>query len=1470
MKQIPVSFGRSNHLEGIFIDGSRNKPVVITWNTGIHHRVGPTRLYVELANTLYNDHDLACLRFDLSMLGESQNADDSLEGQERNIRDVQDAMNFLQEEYGFSSFILVGLCSSAIDAFQTAVIDERVKSLVMVDTFAFKTMQYYQHYYANRVFSGKRWKKLIEKTFSSEEIDSNIPKDEFEGFWPSQEEANRGLEALQKRGVNLFVTYTGGYEYIYTYDDQFRDMFPNIRFGDKLSLSRHPEADHLFLIREDRIAFFTELSAWLQFTIPQELNKARTLVDLIDSWPERFGRDTAIQHSHDRYSYFDIDKRSKIIAASLQEQGVCPGDRVLVSLERGVDLIATIIAILRAGAAYVPIDLSYPEDRKQYMATTSHAKIAVCESSNQAFFEALDIKCLSPEKCLLSPDMFRRVTLTEDATAYIIFTSGSTGKPKGVEMPHASLLNLIQWQKKSLPSLGACLQFTPISFDVSFQEIFGSLETGSKLCLISNRDRMDPSTLLDHLLTYKINSLFLPYVALQILADEATRSKVYPSSLQNVVSAGEQLKITSSIRLFFQHLPSARLHNHYGPSESHVVTSYILHSSPKDWPDLPPIGQAIDGCLAKILPNGHDKSMGELLLGGVCLAKGYFRQEEQTNQKFRLVEGERYYHTGDLVEIDSEGQFLYLGRNDSQVKIRGYRVELAEVELAISKNSECKEAIVFVDRRHAEDPCLQALVQYEQGLVFDAKSILQTLSESLPEYMIPEGIYQIENIIHTPSGKIDRKSLIENWLSSAEDHTPVQNSDNNNQLEQESILKLFRKHSRNQSFSWEDSFFDHGGNSIRAIALINELNNTLKTQFKVTKLFDSPSPKKLFSIDTEIKKSEDPVLHSNEPIAIVGMSCRVPGASHIEELWELLQAGSETAHRFDLKDLDPSIPDTIKTSSNYVPVRGTIDKADCFDHKHFGISLGEARILDPQQRHLLELAVQAIEDAGIDLSKNNQVGVYTGVGHNTYYLKNLFKNEKLISQVGEFAAMLANDKDYTSTRIAHKLNLSGPAISVHTACSTSLVATIMGVRALQNGECKAALCGGFSLSSPVASGHLYNEGGILTKDGHCRPFDDDATGTYFSDGGGLVVLKRLSDARKDQDRIYGIIQGCGLNNDGGDKASFSSPSIEGQKRAIQSALQEASLKHAAPIISVECHGTATPIGDPIEVEALEQAIKDYPHLLNPKVGIGSIKGNFGHLTSAAGVIGLIKSALSCYHQKLVPTINFKKLNRKIDLSSSPLCIQSHNELPDLPQNFSIGVSSFGVGGTNAHLVLSNDLDEVRASSSKPMEGYYILPLSAASEHALRDWTQLVSTHISTFPEQVDSIENLLWKTARGQNRFRNTIVANYTGQGLDFSLSETYQNDRQTKRVIWCFPGQGSQFLGMACAIYHAHPMIKERIDQGHEFVRQKLGIELLPLLLTTESQEGLSHKLNQTLYTQPALFIVQYALGEFLQSLRS
>jgi len=1226
-------------------------------------------------------------------------------------------------------------------------------------------------------------------------------------------------------------------------------------------------------------------------------NEAMLVIDFFDTQASKTPNQIAVYFHEEKLTYVQLHKQAGILAQFLINKGVKPGDLVGLCIERSCNLIVGVLGILKAGAGYVPLDPEYPQERLQYMIETAQMPLLI---TNKTLSEK--IPASKAEKILIeeifekhSSPLAQTITHAPTDIAYVLFTSGSTGMPKGVAMPHRPLVNLITWQLKNTKVLDSAktLQFAPISFDVSFQEIFSTLSCGGTLVMIEDELRLNAVNLLNFITEEKINRLFLPFIALQHLCEVAESFEGDLSCLQEVITAGEQLQSTQFIRNFFKKNKNCTLWNHYGPTEGHVVTAYLLSSNPDTWAALPSIGKPIDNAEIYILnDDGNvvaDNEEGELYIGGVSVAKGYLNRQDLTQERFlenpfNKTQGKYFYKTGDLARYMPDGNIEYLGRIDGQVKVRGYRIELGEIELTLDKHVSVKQAVVIAREDEPGDKRLVAYCLPNDNKKILAGELRQFLQDKLPEYMMPSAFVQVENLPRTPSGKIDRRGLPAPSNQRPDLSTVFVAAETDLQ---KTFAKIWNKLLKVDPIGINDNFFDLGGNSLLALKFIAALRQEHNLDLPVVKMYQHPDIYSLTEFLTNGSKTKSfyenaqdrfssnikgKIETVEDGIAVIGMAGRFPGANNVDEFWKNIVEGKETISFFKKHELDNAVPDEDKNDENYVAVRGIIEDADKFDAPFFNINPRLAEVTDPQQRIFLQVAWEAIENAGYAPDKyNGLIGVFAGMGNNTYFPNNVFHNKEAINRVGSFQTMTANEKDYIATRIAYEFNTKGPAVSVHTACSTSLTAVTLAYESLLNHECDMALAGGVAITVPVNSGHVYNEGGMFSKDGHTRAFDAGANGTVFSDGAGAVILKRYKDAIKDGDEIYAVIRGAALNNDGSEKASFTAPSIEGQAAVIAMAQAKAGVSPDS-ISYIETHGTATPLGDPIEIEALTQAFRSKTDK-KQFCAVGSVKTNIGHLTPAAGVAGLIKTCLALKNKILPASLNYSKANPAIDFEASPFYVNSTLKIwtTENGEPLRAGISSFGVGGTNAHVVVEEAPQKVESGIARKK---HLFLLSGRTKDALDLQTKNLQSFLEKNPNL--NLADIAYTLQTGRKYFNHRrIISGGDVQEIIATLQQA--NPKKTAarelttgspEIIFMFPGQGSQYVNMGKNLYDDEIVFKDAVDTCCNILQPHLGIDLRTILYPEAVEKEKAEKLlKETIYTQPSLFTIGYALAKLWMS---
>jgi amino acid adenylation domain-containing protein len=1225
---------------------------------------------------------------------------------------------------------------------------------------------------------------------------------------------------------------------------------------------------------------------WNSTDVPYPENA--TLQSVFEAQVVRTPDAYAVAFEGEVLTYAELNRRANRLARRLRDLGVGRDVVVGVFLERSIEMVVALYAIVKAGGAYLPLDPEYPRERIAFMLADANAPVLVTLSRalEKLPEHRSQVLCLDTERELLAslPDGNLEPEAGPGDLAYVIYTSGSTGRPKGVMNTHRGIGNRLFWMQDEyrLDGHDRVLQKTPFSFDVSVWEFFWPLQVGAMLVVARPGGHRDSAYLVELVRDERITTLhFVPSMLQLFLAEPGVETL---EGLERVFCSGEALPYELQERFFA--VLDAELHNLYGPTEAAVDVTYWKCERDSDLRTVP-IGRPVANTQIYILDEHLEpvptRSAGELYIGGVQVARGYLNRPDLNRERFipdpfRSSPEARLYRTGDLARFLRNGAIEYLGRIDHQVKLRGFRIELGEIESVLMEHPGVRESVVVLREDQPGNPRLAAYVT-ARGAGIDAAALRRHAGERLPEFMVPATFVLLETMPLSPNGKVDRSAL-----PAPVDRSPAQTTSTKPASDLEArIAAIWRETLQRGELGFDQNFFDLGGHSLLLARCRVRYRDELGIDVGMTELFRYPTIESLASHVRErvgaksgsgMTASEaGPARTVPEPkddIAVIGMACRLPGAADVDEFWRNLEAGVESVTFFDDDDLARAgIPADVFGRPGYVKARATLGDVDCFDAAFFGYSPREAETMDPQQRLFLECAWHALEHSGYDIgSVRRRTGVFAGSGMNTYVLKNLSSGEH-VGAVAEFQRMISNDKDFLATRVAYKLNLQGPAINVQTACSTSLVAIHMARRSLLAFECEMALAGGVSVSLPEVEGYQYQEGMILSPDGHCRAFDERAAGTVFGNGVAIVVLKRLADALADGDRVHAIIKGSSINNDGSEKIGYTAPSVEGQAAVISSARFEAGVP-ARSIGYVETHGTGTPLGDPIEVAALTQSFRRETEDRG-FCGIGSVKSNIGHVDAAAGATGFIKAVLALEHACLPASLHFERPNPQLQLETSPFYVVSETRpwsAGDSPRR--AGVSSFGIGGTNAHVILEEAPKPVLADA-RAQRRSELLCISAKSEEALGE----LAGRWSKYLDQVEpsSLGDATFTANAGRAHFTERLaVVGETAQ----ALSEALAGDRgprafrgsakagERPKVAFLFTGQGAQWVGMGRELYESHPLFREELERCHELLRGELEVGLLDVLF--RSDDG-CRRLDETAYTQPALFAIEWSLSRVWRS---
>ncbi|MGE6759645.1 amino acid adenylation domain-containing protein, partial [Corallococcus interemptor] len=1021
------------------------------------------------------------------------------------------------------------------------------------------------------------------------------------------------------------------------------------------------------------------LTAWNETA--RAYPSGRTLPEQFALQVARTPEAIAVEDGDVRLTYAQLEARANPLAHFLRARGVGPDVPVAVCMERSVDYVVSVLAVLKAGGAYVPMDASYPaqrlafmmEDARPRMLLTTRAlreRLRVPDASLPCFF--VDALALEGQP-VTAPDL----NVGPRNLAYVVFTSGSSGRPKGVAVEQRGVLRLVHAEPYlHIGARETGMLFAPLSFDGSVMELWTMLLHGGRLVVFpAHVPAGDMDTLARVVERHAVSFIHLPSGLFSQLVEHRPDILGRLRELHvggDVVSAAHVRRALES--------PGRPVINAYGPSECSVAAACFTVERPEQTGASVPIGGPIANTSAYVLdarlqpvPVGVP---GELFLGGDGVARGYVSRPELTAERFvpdayGTTPGARLYRTGDRVRWRADGTLDFLGRTDHQVKVRGFRIELAEVESALRELPEVHEAAVVVREDVPGDKRLVAYAMPRAGQVLEPTRLREALRRKLPDYMVPSLFVALPTLPLNPSGKVDRKAL------------PAPDSEATGRREryvapshplEERIASTWARELGADRVGTQDHLFnDLGGTSLSVMRLASRLKETLGRDVPVVWLFEHPTVESLAQrLEQEARSpgAPSPAATGHRPreaskggtsgsIAIIGMAGQFPGARTVEAFWRNLREGVESISRFTPEELEhlPSLPEGFELwyHPSFVPAGGVLDDVDAFDHAFFDMSLREAQFTDPQQRLFLQTAWAALEDAGINPDRYpGAISLYAGAAASGY--AEAVRQAMPLDAASFFELNGTATHESLPTKASFKLGLTGESTLLYTACSTGLVAVHLACQSLRGGQSDVALAGATRLSVPQRTGYVAQEGLIFSPDGHCRAFDARAQGTLPGNGVGAVVLKRLEDAVRDGDDIYAVIRGSALNNDGRNKSGFTAPSVQGQAAVISQALANAGVAPEA-VGYVEAHGTATPLGDPIEVAALTRAYGlGAEH--RGRIALASLKTNVGHLDTAAGLAGLMKAALSLHHGEIPPSLHFERANPQIDFDAGPFFVNT--------------------------------------------------------------------------------------------------------------------------------------------------------------------------------------------------------------------
>ncbi|WP_394842261.1 amino acid adenylation domain-containing protein [Pendulispora brunnea] len=1192
--------------------------------------------------------------------------------------------------------------------------------------------------------------------------------------------------------------------------------------------------------------------------------------ELIENRAARTPDAVALAFEDKQLTYGQLEARANRLAQYIVAVGaeakvdVGPGVIVGVCLERSLDMVVALLAIAKTGAAYMPLDPSYPRQRLAFILEHSRAPLLVTSGQLESNLEygskirtiRLDLEKDALDACMATPP---KSSVTAEHVAYVLYTSGSTGEPKGVEVGHRALTNLISYfvEELAVEPSDTLLAVTSFSFDISGLEIWVPLVRGATCRLVSKERASD-----GYLLRREL--------------ERATIMQATPATWHLLIEAGwkgsPNLRALCGGEALAWHLAmelaqrTKRLWNCYGPTETTIWSTVWVVDPGRGSVSL---GRPIANTRVYVLDaHGEPAAVGlpgELFIAGDGVARGYLHRPELTRERFvpdpfAESANARMYRTGDRVRWASDGTLEFLERVDQQVKIRGFRIELGEIEHALGSHAAVARSAVVVDKSGLDARLVAYYVAKADGPRITADDLREHLKNSLPAAMVPSFFVVLPALPLTPNGKVDRLALGKLEIPRADDaRVHVLPSDD---IER-GIAEVWQSLLGRPSVDVGRTFFEQGGNSLQLVRMQRGIWTNLKIKLSVAELFAHPRISDLAQHVRRVRgegtrpqaslmpaeaRADGHLASPQEPIAIIGISCRMPTCDNPEELWALLRDGENAIG-------------SLSVDGRSVPC-GVVEDLESFDAGFFRMVPREVARMDMRQRLVLEVSWEALERAGIPGStlEGSQVGVYVGASG----ISHLSGEADTHDITGHLPAVIAG-------RISYFLGLRGPSMSIDTACSSSLVAVHLACKSLRAGECTVALAGGVGLL-PRSAREMdsWTALGHMAKDGRCKPFDASADGIVGSDGCAMLVLMPLRAAVQKGHRVLALVRGSAINHDGRAQG-LTVPNGAAQEEVIRSALADARVD-ANDVAYVECHGTGTPLGDPIELHALGNVFRESGHRDRPLV-LGSIKGNLGHTDAAAGVAGLLKVVLAFEHGVIPKSLHFETPNPHIAWDELPVEVAAESVAwPRQDAARIAGVSSFGMSGTNAHVILE-EAPSLSAAETRAGVEKLVVPvlLSGKSDAALRAQADRLRAHLERHSdlELVDVAYSLA--TTRSHFEHRAAFVANDRA-GLIRSLESlatgrSSQRTTSASKVAVLFTGQGSQRLGMGRTLYEVFPAFRDAFDAVCEHLDPHLERPLREVLFAAEGSEEAA-RLDETSFAQTSLFALEVALFRLFETI--
>ncbi|MAD41415.1 MAG: hypothetical protein CL623_03385, partial [Arcobacter sp.] len=1203
-----------------------------------------------------------------------------------------------------------------------------------------------------------------------------------------------------------------------------------------------------------------------------------------------------------KLSFKELDEQTDLLARKLQTLGLGVDEIGGIYTQSSVEYLIAYLGILKAGGAYMPLEVAYPTELLKKALKKAEPKVIVTTKDYIEFLPqneqiiCLDEKWQERLKDENLPELYSNQEKPSiDSLAYCVMTSGTTGEPKGIICPHRGAVNSYYWRYNYYPYSQNEREACNVFF---VWEAIRALLQGFPTYVIPDSSIYDPWKLVSFLEEHKITRvLFTPSLLEQILNTPNLDLTNRLASLKIVWLNGEVVPTTLRNR-FFEVFPNCKLLNDYSVSETHDICTYDLALLDERYsPKFSSVGKPMSNVSIYLLDEEQNPVpqgvSAEIYVAGDSLARGYLKDKEKTDERFVKDsiknDGSIMFRSGDAGRFLPNGELEIKGRIEFMIKLRGYTVVPGAVEAAINDHSGINSC-VLVTKDNPETKQPDALVAYlvsnksmeDNELIV---SLREHLKENLPHYEVPSYLIVLDELpLNSVTGKLDRKKLPDpdEEAYKAIENAPKIGGTQNEQV----IIDVWQEVLGTPVSSVKDNFFDLGGHSLLAVKICSQLSLKLNIQVSVVDIFNKPTVQSLGElIDSRegggglahldnITSSKDkaPVKGSSD-LAIIGMDGIFPGAKNVDEFWDNMC--NEVC---SIKELSKEYLESIGVSSevyedeNYRRYGALIDEVEFFDPNFWNLSKKESVLMDPQHRLFLQTCYHALENAGIKPGSGERTGVFGG-SYSPLYLLHQLGGGGFMDPTDPMEYHLTetgNDKDYLTTRVSYMLDLQGPSIAVQTSCSTSLSVISSACQSLELHQCDVALAGASSITFPQG-GYQYVEGHINSLDGKVRTFDEKASGTILGDGVGVVVIKRLEDAIRDNDTIYSVIKGYATNNDGIEKAGYSAPAVKGQQVSVTQALENANVS-AETISYIEAHGTGTLVGDPIEIRALSDVYERYTDK-KQYCALGSIKPNIGHSNIAAGMAGIMKASLCLYHKTLVPNINYDKPNPSMDIENSPFYVNTQLKKWEVDGDFPrrAGVSSLGIGGTNNHFILEEapELEKNENKEEREDKKHNLFLLSAKSENSLKENALSLANFIEKNPDiSLDDIEYTLRETklfydhrvgisCTDKDSAIKALRNSTNGTKVGKLSSKQIQSDIKN---VFVFSGQGSQHEFMGLGLYQNEPRFKKYFDECCEILDKELGVDFKELLF----EKG-ADAFEYAYYTQPLIVAHQYSIAKTL-----